>query len=326
MSILPRILITPGEPAGIGPDITVQIAQNTWPAELVAIADPQLLADRAKQLHLPLRLIECEADKIGAQGITPHEPGTLKILPIRNTSNTNNANYVIRTLELAASLCLKKNAHALVTGPVNKSLLNQAGIHFTGHTDFFAHYCHVAQTVMLFVVDDLKVALATTHLPLAKVPQAITAERLKLTITILREELKQYFHLPEPRILICGLNPHAGEGGYLGREEIDTITPVITDLNKLGYHLTGPLPADTIFTPEHLKKADAILAMYHDQALPVVKYLGFGHAVNMTLGLPFIRTSVDHGTAIDLAGTGKANAGSMQAAIKLAITCAERIA
>lgn len=317
-----RIFITPGEPAGIGPDICVQIAQQAWLAELVVIADPDLLRDRAKQIGLLLWLIECDLTQPAKQ----HQPGTLKILPIKlnraaipGKLNSANAEYVIHTLEEAASQCSNNINHAMVTGPVNKSVINDAGITFTGHTEFLAKYCSVAHTVMLFVVDDLKVALATTHLPLADVPNAITKERLQSTLVILNEELKKRFRIPSPKILVCGLNPHAGEGGYLGHEEIDTITPLLNELRKQHYTIEGPLPADTIFTQKYLRGADAILAMYHDQALPLVKYIGFGHAVNVTLGLPFVRTSVDHGTAIDIAGTSKTDAGSMAAAINLAI-------
>jgi 4-hydroxythreonine-4-phosphate dehydrogenase len=322
-----RILITPGEPAGIGPDITIQIAQQTWPAELVVIADPDLLLQRAKTNGSPLQMVECDLTKPPK----PNPPGTLKLLPVAlNTAaeagklNLANADYVIRTLEKAATLCQEKRANAIVTGPVHKGVINQAGTAFTGHTEFFAHYCQVPHTVMLFVVGQLKVALATTHLPLAQVSQAITKENLRLVLSILNEGLKQQFHITSPRILICGLNPHAGEGGYLGREEIDTIAPLLADLRKQNYSLIGPLPADTIFTPNYLQQADAVLAMYHDQALPLVKYIGFGHAVNVTLGLPFVRTSVDHGTAIDVAGTDSVDAGSMAAAVKLAIELASK--
>lgn len=319
--VIKRILITAGEPAGIGPDIVVQAAQQAWAAELVVIADPSLLTDRARQLGLPLRIIEHDSRK---QEI--HVPQTLKVIPVKLVSagqagqlNAANAAYVIQTLEIAADLCNKNMAAAIVTGPVHKSVINDAGIPFTGHTEFFARLSQVEKTVMLFVVNDLKVALATTHLPLAGVPQAITKASLGLTLRILNNDLKQKFHLDRPRIAVCGLNPHAGENGYLGREEIDVIRPVLEELLKEGLAVSGPLPADTIFTPKHLRETDAVLAMYHDQALPLVKYIGFGSAVNVTLGLPYVRTSVDHGTALDAAGNGAADAGSMQAAIDLAI-------
>lgn len=319
---LPRILITPGEPAGVGPDITIRIAQQKWPAEIIAIADPTLIAQRAKQIGLSLRIIEADINKAPSV----HQPGTLKILPVTldkpaeaGKPNPLNAPYVIRTLEMAAELCQKKTAQAVVTGPVHKGIINRAGINFTGHTEFFAQYCHIPHTVMLFVVENLKVALATTHIPLANVPSAITQESLRATLTVLSEALTQLFHIKTPRILVCGVNPHAGEGGYLGREEIDTMIPLFNELCNQDYYLEGPLPADTIFTPKYLERADAVLAMYHDQVLPLVKYIGFGNAVNLTLGLPFIRTSVDHGTAIDIAGTKAVDSGSLAAAMKLAI-------
>lgn len=318
------ILITPGEPAGIGPDITIQIAQLAWPVPLVAIADPDLLMQRAALLGLPLTLTE---------GMPPrdrtHQPGHVYVLPVRlngtvtpSVLNPDNAHYVIDTLKLAATHCLKQHALALVTGPVHKGVINQAGVPFSGHTEFFASQANVTQTVMLFVTDQMKVALATTHLPLSAVPAAVTADRLKRVLTVLQDGLRTQFHLSSPRILLCGLNPHAGENGYLGREEIDIISPLIQTLQKQGMDIRGPLPADTVFTPRWLSQTDAILAIYHDQALPVVKYASFGHAVNMTLGLPFIRTSVDHGTALDVAGTGKSDAGSLEAAIRLAIVLA----
>ena len=298
MSAHKRIFITPGEPAGIGPDIVLQIAQEQWAAELVVLADASLLEERATQLGLSI--------KLATQSI----PGQL---------NPANANYVLQTLTHAASFCQQHATSALVTGPVHKGVINQAGYHFSGHTEFFANLCKVKQTIMLFVVDQFKVALATTHLPLKNVPQAITRDGLKILLSLLNAELKKYFRIEKPQIYVCGLNPHAGEEGYLGREEIEVITPALDELRQQGLNLFGPLSADTIFTPKFLEKADAILAMYHDQALPIVKHIGFGHAVNVTLGLPFIRTSVDHGTAVDIAGSGKADAGSMRAAMELAI-------
>lgn len=322
MKFIPRIIITPGEPAGIGPDITIQLAQKAWPAELVVIADPDMLLARAKQLKLPLTLLNCDLHAAPQA----QAAGTLSILPIVCSTtvipgllNPDNSPYVIQTLKTATTICLQKQAAAVVTGPVHKGVINQAGIPFSGHTEFFAEQAGVKQTVMLFVVNEMKVALATTHLPLAEVPRAITKEKLKSILRILHQALKEPFQISSPHIGICGLNPHAGENGYLGREEIDVITPVINELIQEGYHLTGPLSADTIFTPKQLNQVDAVLAMYHDQALPIVKYLGFGQAVNMTLGLPFIRTSVDHGTALDLAGTGQAKAESLLAAIKLTL-------
>lgn len=333
-----RLLITPGEPAGIGPDITIQIAQQEWRAQLVVIADPTLLAERAKQLNLPLNLITFDINA----PIAVQPKGSLYILPVAlkdsvtpGILNVKNAAYVMETLTIAADLCMQKKAQAVVTGPVHKGVINQANISFSGHTEFFAERAKVKSTVMLFVVQSirgsfadeprndeasLKVALVTTHLALSAVPTAITTEKLRDTITLLHQALKQQFQIEQPHIAVCGLNPHAGENGYLGREEIDVITPTLNELNQNGFQLVGPLSADTMFTPKQLKQVDAVVAMYHDQALPLVKYIGFGHAVNMTLGLPFIRTSVDHGTALDVAGTGQADAGSMMAALKLALS------
>lgn len=320
-----RILITPGEPAGIGPDITILAAQRDWPVELIVVADPEMMAARAAQLNCPLQLIPITLDK-HVHTSTPHQAGILKIIPVDLSSpvrpgelNVAAADYVLRTLHVAAFLCQEKQAHAIVTGPVNKQIMNQAGLPFTGHTEFFAQFAQVERTLMLFVVDQLKIALATTHLPLAAVPQAINQLDLRRSLYLLHGALQRQFDVVNPRILVCGLNPHAGEGGYLGREEIDIIAPVIADLKTQGLNIEGPLAADTIFTSKYLREADAVLAMYHDQALPLVKYVGFGQAVNVTLGLPFVRTSVDHGTALTVAGTGLADPGSLIAAIELAI-------
>lgn len=328
MHSIKRIFLTPGEPAGIGPDIIITCAQEYWNAELIVIADPDLLMGRARLLNLPLKLNEWE----GHVPAKPHTPGTLHIIPVKlahlaipGQLDAAHSQTVITTLQLAADACKERLGQAIVTGPVHKEIINKAGIPFTGHTEFFAQHSHVPRTVMLFVVDQLKVALATTHLALAEVPNTITHDLLHETLTILHNGLKQYFHYATPRILVCGLNPHAGEGGYLGQEEINCITPVINELRAQQKLIMGPLAADTIFTPKQLQHADAVLAMYHDQALPLVKYIGFGHAVNVTLGLPYIRTSVDHGVALDVAGTGKADSGSMQAAIKLAIQMAEAV-
>lgn len=323
MTQIPRILITPGEPAGIGPDIVAELAQQAWPAELVVITDSEMLLARAKQINLPLKLIDVSLSKPPVA----HTPGTLKIIPVKLPApctpgklNIANADFVIKCLNLATDLCLENKAEALVTGPVQKSVLNEAGVAFTGHTEFLAARCQASQVLMLFVVDSLKVALLTTHLPLSQVPQAVTQKKLIETIRLLNNELKKRFGIKQPAILVSGLNPHAGEQGHLGREEIDIIEPTLTLLRNENIHVTGPLPADTLFTQKYLSTADAILAMYHDQALPVVKNIGFDRAVNVTLGLPMIRTSVDHGTALDIAGNKKANAGSMQEAVKLAIT------
>jgi 4-hydroxythreonine-4-phosphate dehydrogenase len=323
---VPRILITPGEPAGIGPDLVVQIAQRAHSrAELVAVCDPELLQSRARRLGLPLAL----------DLVTPQMPpiaqrrGHIAVLPVSlaspvkpGTLDAGNAHYVLETLALATRWCLDRTASALVTGPVQKSVINEAGIPFSGHTEFLAARSGGAVPVMMLTAGKLRVALATTHLPLSEVPRHITRDGLEQTLRVLHRDLRSRFAIGNPRILVAGLNPHAGEGGYLGREELETIRPVVEKLRAEGLALTGPLPADTLFTQRHLDRADAVLAMYHDQGLPVLKYAGFGAAVNVTLGLPFIRTSVDHGTALDLAGTGKAEAGSLEAALDLAIALA----
>jgi 4-hydroxythreonine-4-phosphate dehydrogenase len=322
MGRLPRILLTVGEPAGIGPDIILKIAQLPWAAELIVVGDPALLSTRAQQLQLPIQIKPYGL----RQTATLHQPGLLKIIPVELAApchagklNSENAAFVLRCLELATDYCSERKADALVTGPVHKALLNTTGISFSGHTEFLEQRCNVKKTIMLFIVDNLKIALATTHLPLAEVPKKITIESLVNTIRLLNTELQKYFGYAEPHIVVCGLNPHAGEAGYLGREEIEVINPALALLRAEKINVTGPLPADTIFTEKYLKSADVIFGMYHDQALPVVKYMGFDRAVNMTLGLPIIRTSVDHGTALDIAGTGLANAGSLSAAIQLAI-------
>jgi 4-hydroxythreonine-4-phosphate dehydrogenase len=321
----PRVILTLGEPAGIGPDIILQAIQQPWLAELIVIGDPALLTARAQQLQLPLQLDDFDAKKIAM----PHQPGILKIIPLAlnvpctaGQLNPANSAFVIRCLELATDYCLAQQAHALVTGPIHKALINAAGIAFSGHTEFLATRCQAPQVLMLFVVDHLKVALVTTHLSLAEVPKNITRKQLLNTARLLHTELQQRFSCPYPKILVCGLNPHAGEGGYLGREEIEIIEPTLDILRAEGLNIIGPLPADTVFTEKYLASADAVLAMYHDQALPVVKHKSFNQAVNVTLGLPIIRTSVDHGTALDIAGTGQANPGSLLAAIQLAIRLA----
>lgn len=318
-----RVVITPGEPAGIGPDLTVQLAQHAWPVELVVCASPALLQQRAAQLGLPLTLrhYQPEADPV------PQQAGTLTILPIETALPVTpgklcvaNGDYVLATLARACDGCLQGEFAALITGPVHKGVINDAGIAFTGHTEFFADRAGGHRVVMMLATEALRVALATTHLPLKEVPAAVTRECLHEVITILHRDLQQKFAIAEPHIYVCGLNPHAGEGGHMGREEIETITPALNELRQQGIKLTGPLPADTLFQPKYLQNADAVLAMYHDQGLPVLKFQGFGRAVNITLGLPFIRTSVDHGTALELAGLGQAEPGSFITALNLAIT------
>ncbi|MEQ4675101.1 4-hydroxythreonine-4-phosphate dehydrogenase PdxA [Providencia vermicola] len=316
------IVITPGEPAGIGPDLLIQLAQQAWPVELVACADPNLLLERAKILSLPLTLGKYEPNDVPKA----HTAGHLSIVSVPlNTSvkagelNVNNGNYVVETLARACDGCLTGEFSAIVTGPVHKGIINDAGVSFSGHTEFFADRSGCERVVMMLATEELRVALATTHLPLKDVSAAITQQSLHEVITILHHDLQTKFGIEKPVIYVCGLNPHAGEGGHMGTEEIDTIEPALENLRAQGIHLVGPLPADTLFQAKYLDHADAVLAMYHDQGLPVLKYQGFGRAVNITLGLPFIRTSVDHGTALELAGTGHADAGSFITALTLAI-------
>lgn len=317
----PRIALTPGEPSGIGPDLCIQIAQESLPCQLVVIADPELLKQRAKQLNLAVNIKLFDA----TSPISPHIPGTINVLPCYlyesakcGKLNQNNSSYVVKTIETATKGCLTGLFSAMVTGPVHKGIINDAGITFTGHTEYIAAITQ-GHPVMMLATEGLRVALVTTHLPLTQVSQAITPKTLTTVIQILDSDLRQYFGLKRPHILVCGLNPHAGEGGHLGHEEIEIIEPVLEQCRQQGIHLQGPLPADTVFNEKYLHNADAVLAMYHDQGLPVLKYKGFGKAVNITLGLPIIRTSVDHGTALDLAGTGKAETGSLIYAIQTAI-------
>ena len=317
-----RVVITPGEPAGIGPDLAIQLAQRDWPLELVVCADASLLTERAKLLGLPLTLLPYASE----QPAKPQRAGTLTLLPVAlhapvapGELNVENGRYVVETLARACDGCLNGEFAALVTGPVHKGIINDAGIPFTGHTEFFEERSGAAKVVMMLATEELRVALATTHLPLKAVSDAITPDLLREVITILHDDLRNKFGLAEPNVLVCGLNPHAGEGGHMGTEEIDTIIPVLEEMRAKGMNLSGPLPADTLFQPKYLDHADAVLAMYHDQGLPVLKYQGFGRGVNITLGLPFIRTSVDHGTALELAGLGKADVGSFITALNLAI-------
>lgn len=321
-----RLAITTGEPAGIGPDLLIQLAQQPQNAELVVIADPEVILERATLLNIPLTLREYKQD----QPAIINRLNELTILPIScpepviaGTLTVANSVYVLATLERAAQGCLRGEFAAIVTAPLHKGIINDAGIPFTGHTEFFAEKTATKLPVMMLVADKLRVALATTHLPLSEVSNAITETSLTTVLEIIDRDLRQKFALQNPHILVCGLNPHAGEGGHMGMEEIETIEPTLNKLRARGMNITGPLPADTLFTPRHLEGADAVLAMFHDQGLPVLKYAGFGHAVNITLGLPIIRTSVDHGTALDLAGTGKAEIGSLMAAIDCAIDIIE---
>lgn len=322
MSSAQRVVITPGEPAGIGPDLVVQLAQRAWPVELVVCADGALLTERAAILGQPLSLLPYSPDAPAA----PQPAGTLTLLPVSLRApaspgqlTVENGTYVVEMLARACDGCLQNEFAALITGPVHKGVINDAGIPFTGHTEFFEERSRAKKVVMMLATEALRVALATTHLPLRAIADAITPALLHDVIAILHHDLRTKFGLRNPHILVCGLNPHAGEGGHMGTEEIDTIIPVLDELRAQGMHLTGPLPADTLFQPKYLDHADAVLAMYHDQGLPVLKYQGFGRGVNITLGLPFIRTSVDHGTALELAGRGKADVGSFITALNLAI-------
>jgi 4-hydroxythreonine-4-phosphate dehydrogenase len=320
---LPRIAITAGEPAGIGPELVVRLAQREWDAELIVIADADLINAAARQLGLPLRLEAVHstiaqkrpAGELGIVEVALHAPNAPGRL------NPDNGRYVLETLALAADGAADGRFDAVVTAPVHKGVVNDAGIPFTGHTEYFAERAH-CDVVMLLAAGTLRVALATTHLPISRVAAAIQTAPLERTLRILHQDLCSRFGIAEPRIMVLGLNPHAGESGHLGREEIDIIIPLLDRLRAEGMQLRGPLPADTGFLPRELAKCDAVLAMYHDQGLPVLKYAGFGEAVNVTLGLPWIRTSVDHGTALDLAGKGVADAGSLIAATELAIQLA----
>jgi 4-hydroxythreonine-4-phosphate dehydrogenase len=317
---LPLVAVTAGEPAGIGPDLCLRLASEPLPARAVVIADRNLLAQRAGRLGLTVNLKDfdfatpprCERGELAVLHVpleAAAEPGRL---------NAANSAYVIRTLEIAADACMRGDFAAMTTAPVHKAVINDAGIAFTGHTEFLAERTRTPRVVMMLVGGGMRVALATTHLALRDVADAITHESLTETLLILRNDLIQRFGVSKPRVLVAGLNPHAGESGHLGREELDVIQPVLETLRAAGHDLVGPLPADTLFHPERLREADAVLAMYHDQGLPVLKHASFGAGVNVTLGLPIVRTSVDHGTALDLAGTGRADVGSLLTALALA--------
>ena len=319
----PRLALTTGEPAGIGPELVACLAEEDFGADLVVIASADLMSERAREVGIQLELVRHDA----ASG--PRRPGQLGIIdiPLGTPSRAGqldpgNARYVLETLERAATGVSNGQFDAIVTAPVHKGVINDAGIPFSGHTEFLAAHAG-CDVVMMLVAADLRVALATTHLALSAVPGAITRAGLLKTLRILDRDLRTRFGIGTPAIAVLGLNPHAGEGGHLGREEIETITPVLEQLRADGLKLIGPLPADTAFLPGHLVQFDAVLAMYHDQGLPVLKHAGFGHAVNITLGLPYVRTSVDHGTALDLAGSGRADAGSLRAAIRLAVELVE---
>lgn len=320
-----RLALTAGEPAGIGAELLVRLAQEHWNARLTAICDPRLLQAAAQRAGLPLRVIELAAGEAAA-----HVAGTLAVRrvdlaapAIPGVLDATNSRFVLDTLARACDGCLEGTFDGIVTAPVHKGVVNDAGVHFTGHTEFFGERAHAAP-LMLLVAGELRVALVTTHLPLARVPSAISIDAVLASGRLLHRGLRERFGFESPRIAVLGLNPHAGEGGHLGREEMDAIAPAIALLRAEGINAAGPLAADTAFVPRRLAAFDAVLAMYHDQALPVLKYAGFGHAVNVTLGLPFVRTSVDHGVALDAAAAGNADASSLFKAAELAIVLCER--
>lgn len=319
-----KFAITPGEPAGIGPDLVLEIAQKQWPALMVIIADQDMMEKRAELLNIAIEFLPYDATCDELQ-----KPGQIYIqhIPVNvevevGKLDSENGHYVVETLRLACEQNMQGEFDAVITGPVHKGIINQAGISFSGHTEYFALQSNTNDVVMMLSTPGLRVVLATTHIPLAYVAKAITKERLQKVLHIVHTEMKLKFGIQQPDIFVCGLNPHAGENGHIGKEEIDVIIPALEELRTQGLTITGPLPADTMFQPKYLDKADAVLAMYHDQGLPVLKHMGFGHSANITLGLPFIRTSVDHGTALDLAGTGKADSGSFEFAINKAIKLA----
>ena len=322
------IAITGGEPAGVGPELCSALARKSWPARLVILGDRDLLASRVPLAGTAVRFKDFDP-------AVPAEPGELEVLhvPLAVPSQTGvldtaNASYVLKLLDEAVDGCLSGRFQAMVTAPVQKSVINEAGVPFSGHTEYLAERTHTPQVVMMLAgtygpeARWMRVALATTHLPLQDVSAAITPESLERTLRIVEADLRLKFGFARPRILVAGLNPHAGEGGHMGHEEIEVITPVLERLRAEGMALIGPLPADTLFTPHQLERGDAVLAMYHDQGLPTLKFATFGGGINVTLGLPIIRTSVDHGTALDLAGTGRANPGSLYAAIDCALAMA----
>jgi len=322
---LPRLAVTAGEPAGIGPELLIRLAATPLTASLVAITDRQLLERAATRCGVTIELTD---DDGSAQ--TERRPGSLRlrhtplaITEVPGQPDPRNARHVLDALDEAADGCMTGRYDAVVTAPLQKSSINDAGIRFSGHTEFFAERAH-AEVVMMLASPELRVALATTHLPLAAVSAAITQASMTRILRTVHAELRTKFGIAEPRIAVLGINPHAGEGGHLGREEIDTLIPTLDALRHEGMHLLGPLPADTAFVPAQRRRYDAVLAMYHDQALPVLKSEAFDRTVNLTLGLPFIRTSVDHGTALDLAGSGRADPASLIAAANMAIELVAR--
>ncbi|UOH74482.1 4-hydroxythreonine-4-phosphate dehydrogenase PdxA [Acinetobacter schindleri] len=317
------LYVTSGEPAGIGPDICLSLANRVDERPIVVLADLEMLGQRAQHLNLAIELIEYKGQESSSeegQLYVEHVP--LKQQVILGELNSHNAAYVLEQLRRSADYAMTGKSVGVATAPVQKSVINDAGIHFSGHTEYYQEFAGVPRVVMMLATKTLRVALATTHLPLRAVADAITPERLHQVIDILIHDLQSKFKIKQPKILVCGLNPHAGEGGYLGMEEIEVINPVLETYRAQGINMSLSLPADTLFTPENLKDTDAVLAMYHDQGLPVLKSQGFGEAINITLGLPFIRTSVDHGTALSLAGTGLAKSSSLHVAVDLALDLA----
>lgn len=323
-SLQPVLAVTPGEPSGIGPEIVLKFLFENPGVPLLVVADPGLMSERARLLGMDIQVNECTGEQ-------PLDPKRLNVLPVSlhgrsqpGELNPDHAQYVLATLDQAVDLVSSRRADALVTGPVHKGVINDAGISFTGHTEYLSQKAGVDKVVMMLAAPGLRVCLVTTHLPLREVADAVTARAVEETIRITHASLLQQFGISEPRLQVLGLNPHAGEGGHLGHEDADIIAPVLQRLRSEGMNLKGPIPADTAFNPPQLAECDAVVAMYHDQGLPVLKHLGFGRAVNITLGLPYVRTSVDHGTALDLAGTGTADTGSLREAIQYAHSMASR--
>jgi len=321
------LVVTAGEPAGVGPELCLALAHEDLPAKIVVVGDPDTLRSRAQQIGIATTIVELDQGDIGS---THTGPGELLVVAERFPVQTRcgipdpaNAEALLNGLRFAVSGCQHGIFAGLVTAPLHKGAINDAGIAFTGHTEFLAELTTASLPVMLLVAGDLRVALASTHMPLRAVPDYLSQDGLRDVLNILITDLQSKFGIDEPEIVVCGLNPHAGEGGHLGTEDDAIIAPVIAELAANGHKIRGPLPADTAFTPAAGHK-DAVLAMYHDQGLPVLKYAGFGNSVNVTLGLPIIRTSVDHGTALDIAGTGKADSGSLIAAVNLAAELAQR--
>ena len=319
------LYVTSGEPAGIGPDICLCLADRVDTRPIVVLADIDLLKQRAEQLNLSVKLLEYRGQaQTAAKGQLYVEHVPLKAEVIAGELNPQNSAYVLEQLRRSADYAMSGRSVGVATAPVQKSVINDAGIHFSGHTEYYQEFANVERVVMMLATKSLRVALVTTHLPLREVPDAITTQRLQQVIDILLHDLTSKFKITQPKILVCGLNPHAGEDGYLGREEIEIINPVLEHYRQQGIQMSLSLPADTLFTPENLQHADAVLAMYHDQGLPVLKSQGFGEAINITLGLPFIRTSVDHGTALSLAGAGLAKSSSLHVAVDLALDLARQ--